>query len=163
MRDLLAEHRIGGQPDSVEIVRFLQPLVDRGHRVGGIGAEETHEVTLGISGDHRVEHILPTVRAVDVAMPQGAAFQHAELVEQEVRVVAGAVKMPVPGRAFLITMGRADRTVHVKHDVLQAVAIMEPVDPLPVQIGQSRPVLRQGQLGQVRPAQPVIRSKYTDV
>jgi len=69
------------------------------------------------------EHILPTVGAVDVATPQGAALQHAELVEQEVRVIAGAVKMPVPGRAFLIAMGRADGTIHVQHDVLQPVAI----------------------------------------
>ena len=53
--------------------------------------------------------------------------------------------MPVPGGTFLIAMGRTDRAVHVQHDVLQPVAVVEPVDPLPVQIGQRRPVLRHGQ------------------
>jgi len=53
--------------------------------------------------------------------------------------------MPVPGRALLIAMGGADRAVHVQHDVLQPVTVMEPVDPLPVQVGQRRPVLGQGQ------------------
>ena len=57
-------------------------------------------------------------------MAQGAAFQHAELVEQKVRVVAGAVEMPVPDGPFLIPMGGADRAVHVQHDVLQPVAVM---------------------------------------
>ena len=49
--------------------------------------------------------------------------------------------MPIPGSTFLIAMGRADRAVHVQHDVLQPIAVMEPVDPLPVQVGQRRPVL----------------------
>ena len=145
MRNLLLKHCIGGQPDGVEIARLFQPRVDRRDRIGGVGTQEAHEVALGISGDDRIEHILPAVSTVDVATAQGAAFQHAELVEQEVRVVAGAVKMPVPGRAFLITMGRADRAVHVQHDVLQPVAIMKAVNPRAVQIGKRCPVLGQGQ------------------
>ena len=64
---------------------------------------------------------LPAICAVDVAVAQGAAFQHAELVEQEDRVITGAVEMPVPGGPFLIAMGGADRAVHVQHDVLQPV------------------------------------------
>ena len=60
-------------------------------------------------------------------------------------MIAGAVEMPVPGGSFLIAMGRTDRAVHVQHDILEPVAVMEPVDPLPVQIGQRRPVLRHGQ------------------
>ncbi len=72
---------------------------------------------------------------------QGAAFQHAELVEQEIRVAAGAVEVPVLGRPFMITMGRPDWAIHIRHDILQPVSIMEAVDPLPVQIGQRFPVL----------------------
>jgi hypothetical protein len=87
----------------------------------------------------------PAIGTVDVAIAQGAAFQHAELVEQEVRVLAGAVEVPVPGRPFLIAVGRADGAIHVQHDILQPVAIMEAVDPLPVQVGKRRPVLWQGQ------------------
>jgi hypothetical protein len=44
--------------------------------------------------------------------------------------------MSVPGGTFLVPMGGADRAVHVQHDMLQAIAIMKPVDPLPVQVGQ---------------------------
>ena len=47
--------------------------------------------------------------------------------------------------AILIAVGRADRAVHIQHDVLQPVSVMKPVDPLSVQIGQRRLVLEQGQ------------------
>jgi len=56
---------------------------------------------------------MSAVATVDVAMPQGAAFQRPELFEHKERMVAGAVEMPVPGGALLLAMGRADRTVHV--------------------------------------------------
>ena len=59
--------------------------------------------------------------------------------------------MPVPGSAFLIAMGGADGTVHVQHDILEPVAIMKPVDPMAVQIGQRRPVLGQGQRSGLEP------------
>ena len=38
-----------------------------------------------------------------------------------------------------------DRAVHIQHDILQAVAVVKPVDPLSVQFGQRRPVLGQCQ------------------
>ena len=90
-------------------------------------------------------------------MPQGAAFQHAELFEQDVRVIAGAVEMPVPGGAFLIAMGRVDRAVHLQHDELQPAAIMDAVDPCAVQVGQRRPVLGQGQRPGLEP--PHLRGR----
>ena len=145
MRDPRTQDGIAGQPDGVEIACLLQPPIDRGNCIGGVSAEEAHEVALGISSDHRVEDLLPTVGAVDVAIAQGAALQHAELVEQEVRVVASAVEMPVPGCAFLIAMGRADGAVHVQHDVLQPVAVVEAVNPRAIQIGQRCSDLGQGQ------------------
>ena len=85
-------------------------------------------------------------------MPQGAALQHAELVEQKQRVVTAAVKMPVPGRAFLFAMGRADRTVHVQHDILQPIAVMKAGDPLAARVGRRRPVLGQGQRPGLEPS-----------
>ena len=51
----------------MEITGLFQPGMDGGDRMGGIGAEEAHEVTLGMAGDHRVQHRLPTIGAVDVA------------------------------------------------------------------------------------------------
>jgi hypothetical protein len=67
--------------------------------------DEPHDVALGIPSDDRIEDIPPAISAVDVAMAQGAAFQHSKLVEQEVGVIAGAVEMPIPGRALLAPMG----------------------------------------------------------
>ena len=145
MRDLFLEHRVRGQPDGVEVTCFFQSPIDRGDRIGrGRPKEAAAKVADSIAGDDGVEDVPPAVGAVDVTVEQGAAFQHAELVEQEVRVVACAVEVPVPSSTFLIAVRRADRAVHVQHDILQPVAVMKPVDPLPVQIGQRLPVLGQG-------------------
>ena len=59
-----------------------------------------------------------------VAGTKGAAFQVAELVEHEQGMIAGTAEMAVVGRAFLITVGRADRTIHVEHGELRRVAVM---------------------------------------
>jgi hypothetical protein len=45
--------------------------------IGGVGAEETQIVALCIS----VDDVPPAIGTMDVAISQGAAFQHAELVE----------------------------------------------------------------------------------
>ena len=37
--------------------------------------------------------------------------------------------MAVVRRAFLIAMGRTDGNVHVEHDQLWRIAVMNPVDP----------------------------------
>ena len=145
MRDLLAQDVARRQPDGVEITCLFQSFVERRDRIGGIGPEEPQDVPRGIVGDDRIEDAPLAIGTVDVAIAQGAAFQHAELVEQEVGVVAGAVEMSVPGGPLLIAVGGADRAVNVQHNELQPVTVMEPVDPLPVQVGQRRPVLGQGQ------------------
>ena len=98
MCDLLTQDVVGRQSDGVEITRFLQPLIDRGDRIGGIGPEEaSSKVAASIPGDDRIKDVPTVVGTVDVAIAQDAAFQHAELVEQEVWVVAGAVEMPILG------------------------------------------------------------------
>lgn len=106
------------------------------------GAEEPHDITLGLPADDRINDIPPAISAVDVAVAQGTAFPHAELVEPEVGVIAGAIAKPVPRRALLIAMGRANRAFQVQHDVLKPVTVREQVDRL---VGQRIPVLEQGQ------------------
>jgi hypothetical protein len=54
----------------------------------------------------RFEHTLPAVGAVDVAGAQNAAFQVAELVEYEQRMVADAFVMAIPDAHLLLAMGR---------------------------------------------------------
>jgi hypothetical protein len=146
MRDLLAQDVIGRQPYGVAVPRVFKPRIDIRVRVGGVCPKEPPpKVAARIAGNDGVENIRPAIGAVDIAVAQGTALQHAELVEQKVRVIAGAVEMPAPGSTFLIPVGGADRTVHVQHDVLQAIAVMKPVDPLAVQVGQRLPVLGHGQ------------------
>ena len=109
VRDLVLEYSVGGQPDGVKIVCLFQPLVNRGNCVGGVGSEEpASKVALRVARNDGVENIPTAIGAVDIAVAQGTALQHAELVEKKVRVIAGAVEMPVPGRAFLVAMGGAD-------------------------------------------------------
>jgi chitinase len=40
------------------------------------------------------------------------------LIETEKPMITGALEVAVVGRAFLIAVGRADQTVHIKDDVL---------------------------------------------
>src|SRR3989338_1369910 len=102
MRDLVLEDRVCGQPDGVEEPRFFQSLIDRRDRVGSIGPEEpATKVALRVARNDGVENITPAIGAVDVAMAQGAAFQHPELVEQKVGVIAATVEMAIPGGPFL--------------------------------------------------------------
>src|SRR3546814_20596960 len=102
--------------------------------------EASTKVAASISGNDGIKDIPPAIGAVDIAVTQGAELQHAKLVEQEHGVIAGAVEMPVPGSTFLLAAGGAARAVHAPHDVFQPVAVMNPLDPLAVHIGQRRRV-----------------------
>ena len=74
LRDLLAQHAVGGQPYGVEIARLFQPRIDRRDRVGGIRPEEAaSKVAASVAGDDRIEDIPPAISAVDVAIAQGTA------------------------------------------------------------------------------------------
>ena len=62
-----------------------------------------------VSFDNRLQRVLPPIGGVDVAGTQRAAFQIADLVEYEQRMIAGAGVMAVPGTVFLFAMRRAQR------------------------------------------------------
>jgi hypothetical protein len=66
---------------------------------------------------------------VNVAGTQSAAFQIAELVEDEQRMVADAAEVPVVGRVLLIAESRADTGVHVQHDSSHRAAFGDAVYP----------------------------------
>src|SRR3546814_6110541 len=90
---------------------FRSPHIDRGDRVGSVGPEEAStKVAASISGNDGIMDIPPAIGAVDIAVTQGAALQHAKLVEQEDGVIAGAVEMPVPGSTFLIAVRSEEHT-----------------------------------------------------
>ena len=102
-------------------------------------------MTIRISRDDRLQNRFPSIGAVHIAGAQSAAFQMAKLVEDEQRVIAHAAEMPVPGRAFLRAVGRADRTVHVQRDPFGRLALVNPVDPLSRHISQRRAIVSRRQ------------------
>ena len=60
-------------PDGMETTCLFQSLIECRDRIGGIGPEEPHDVSLGLSGNDGGEDISPAVSAVDVAVAEGAA------------------------------------------------------------------------------------------
>lgn len=84
---------------------------------------------------------MPILGAVNVTWAQKAPFEIAELVEAEQRVVRRAAEMTIVGRAFLFAVGRALRGVHVQDDGFRLLALMDPVDPRPGEVGQRRQII----------------------
>src|ERR1700693_968223 len=62
---------------------------------------------ISIPRHDRLQHRLPSIGAVNIARAQGAAFQIAILVENERRMIAGAVIVTVPDTVFLFAMRQA--------------------------------------------------------
>src|SRR5476649_1667854 len=68
----------------------FEELVDLEIRKAGVGPKINARDVASVTRHDRVEHFLPAVRAVDVAGTQSAAFQIAELVKHEQRMITGA-------------------------------------------------------------------------
>src|SRR5215211_4930519 len=145
VRDPALENRIGGQADHIAVVLRFQELIDLRRGKTRIGSDVAPLHRGPVAGDHRLQHLTPTLGGVDVAGPQGTPLQVAELVEHEERMVAGAAEVAIVGAALLLAVGRADAGVHVEHDPLYGAASVHAVDPVPRQIRQHRKV---GLLGQ---------------
>ncbi len=148
MGDVALQHPVRGEPDGVEHAFGFEIIVYLRRGEGRVSPEiETDRACLVAIHDGN-QHVAPSVGAVDVAGAQGAALQVAELVEHEQRVIAGAAEVAVVGRAFLLAMGRADGAVHVEHDQLRRLAVVNPVDPLARQVRKgSEVVVGRQQLG----------------
>jgi hypothetical protein len=129
MADPRLQDRVGRQADGVLDALGFQGLVQLGLGEGRVAAEVQLDAARAVASEHRLQDRAPVVRAVDVARPQEAALQVAELVEQEQRVIAGAAEVAVPGRALLLPVGRALRAVQVEDDPVRRPARVHPVDP----------------------------------
>ena len=108
--DPLLQDRVGRQADGVADALGLEQLVELGLGERRVAAEVEGEAPPAVAGDHRHQHGAPLVGAVDVAGPQQAALEVAELVEDEQRVVTGAAEVAVPGRALLLRRGSGSRS-----------------------------------------------------
>jgi len=151
---------LAGQPDRVLIVFGLQELVDLGVGEGGIVAEVAAEAALPVTGHDRFEHTLPAVRRRDFARAQRTAFEGAELVEHEQRMIAGTGEVAVVGCTFLFAMGRTDARIHIKHDGLWRAAATNAVDPPPRQIDERGEVLVARQPLGLEPPHQTGRSRF---
>ena len=145
MPDPLLQDRIGRQADGIADALGLQQLVQLGLGERRITPEVERKAALPVAGDHGLEHLAPAVGAVHVAGPEQAPLQVAELVEQEQRMVARAAEVAVPGRAFLLAVGRALRAIHVEDDPVRRPALMHPIDPGAGEIRERREVGLGGQ------------------
>src|SRR5882762_4410289 len=105
--NLFLQDPVGWQPDRVAVALGFEELVDLRVGEGRIAAEIAPLYRAPVAGDYRLQHFAPAGGAVDVARPQSAPLQIAELVEHKERVVTGAAEMAVVGTAFLCAVGWA--------------------------------------------------------
>src|SRR3954451_437322 len=89
-----------------------------------------------VTRNHRLQQRAPTIGTMDVARPQRASLDIAELVEYKQRVVTGTGKVAIVGAAFLLAVGRAFTRIHVEHNGLRRSPPAHLVDPLAGQIGK---------------------------
>ena len=94
--DPVLQDLVGREPDGIlNPIRF-QIMVDVGIGKTSIGTEIELRDPATIAGHDRVKHHPPAIRAVNVTRTQSAAFEVAELVEHEQRMIAGAFEVAVP-------------------------------------------------------------------
>src|SRR3984893_17500026 len=99
------------------------------------------ETLAAIARLDRLQHALPTIGAMDVPGTQRAAFQIAELVEREQRMITGAGIMAVPDAVLLFAVRRAHARIHIEHDTSRRTTTMDGIDPLAGKIGERRKIL----------------------
>ena len=105
MADLVFQNCVPFEADSVEIPGSLKGLVKLWDRKRGICPKKARDVALRVARNDRSQKRFPAIRAMDVTIAQGAAFQMAKLIEDEQRVIAVASEMPIPCGTFLTAMG----------------------------------------------------------
>jgi hypothetical protein len=129
MADPFLQETVGGQPDRISDPLAFEIFVNVGVGESRVASKINAREFALVADDDRLQHALPVVGAVDVAGTQRAPFQIAELVEQEQRMIAGALVMPVPAALFLFAVGWTDARIHVEQDASWRSAAVHAVDP----------------------------------
>jgi len=65
------------------------------------------------------EHFLPVIGTVNIPIAIKCSLHIAILIEAEKPMIAGALEIAIVSRAFLVPVGRADRTVHTKNNLIE--------------------------------------------
>ena len=129
MGDPFLQDRVRRQADGVFDPLAFEILVKVRIGKGRVGAKIKAQDLAPIADNDRLQHTLPAVGAMHIAGTQSAAFQIAELVEYEERMIAGAFVMAIPDAHLLFAVRRADARVHVEHDAARRTASVNQIDP----------------------------------
>ena len=87
MADFLVQHSVLFGADGIEIPFSLKGFVKLWDGKGGTPSKEAHDVALCVARHDGYQKSPPVIGAVDVALAQRTAFQVAELIEDEQRVI----------------------------------------------------------------------------
>ncbi len=134
--DFPLQQAVGLQADRIAVIFGFQKQIQLGNGECRITAKELLHRRCSIAGDHRLQHRSPVIGTMDIAVAKQGAFQVSILIETEQRMVAGAFKVAVVRRAFLMAVRLAHRAIHIEDDPVAGLALPQPVDPLPGQVGQ---------------------------
>src|SRR3954470_4874655 len=102
--DLILQDRVGWQADRVAGTLGFKKLVDLGIGESGVASKIQMLHNAPVTRNHRLQQRAPAVGTMDVARPQRAPFDIAELVEHKQRVITGAGEMAIVGTAFLLAV-----------------------------------------------------------
>src|SRR4051794_15707176 len=140
MSDLILQDLVGRQPDRVACTLGFKKLVDLGIGESGVASKIQMLHNAPVTRNHWLQQRAPAVSTMDIARPQYASLDVAELIEHEQRMIAGTGEMPVVGAAFLFAVGRAFARIHVEYDGLRRSPPAHLVNPLTGQISESSKV-----------------------
>ena len=158
MFDFPFQDGVGFETNGVKVTFFLQHSVQRRIGEGGIATKEFRDVQVTIPIDYRQEYPPPELRAGVIAASQHRSLQVAILIEQEQRVIAHALEVPVIGRALLTAVGLTDGAVHVENQCFQRLSLMHRVDPATGKIHERREILFCAENVRLKPADLASRA-----
>jgi len=136
MDNTLLENSVRFEADGVEGTLGFQKLVNVRRSERRVATKIKPDPPFLVAVHHRLQNGAPAVGAMNIAWAKGTPLQITELVEQEKRMIAGAVRVTIVRCSLLFAMGRADAAVHVEDDHLRWAAVMNLVDPRPAHVGQ---------------------------
>ena len=126
--DPVLQDPVRRQQDRVFDSFGFEIFVDIGIGKAGVSAKIDARDLAAIARHDGIMHTLPAIGAVDVAGTTRAALQIAELIEDEQRMITGAVVVPVPDAVLLFAVRRADAGVHVEQDAAEGVKSRHPIE-----------------------------------
>ena len=105
------EYVITFQPYCIEVIFGFKKTINLRICKASITAEEPRDVRGSVTGNDWFQNALPVVGTMNISIAKKCSLYITELVKAKYRVITGTAKIPIVGRTFLITIGRAYRAV----------------------------------------------------